>query len=201
MTDAKTERAMAAGGGDSVERADGTEEEPDLATALAERDEYLDQLQRSRAEFANLRRRVEQERSQIREIANQALLAQLVPVLDDFQRALAAVPEDQRQTPLVQGLELIERKFWAVLERSGVSPIEAAGQAFDPSLHEAVDTVPGTAANTVVDVYQTGYRLGQRVLRPAAVKVGDPADGRKDNRDAAKDVERAELQGQRATSD
>ena len=147
-------------------------EAPDLDAVLAERDDYLEQLQRSRADFANFRRRTEQERAQIREIANQVLLAQLVPVLDDFQRALAAVPEDQRETPLVQGLELIERKFWGVLERAGVTPIEAVGQPFDPALHEAVDSVPGTAADTVVDVYQTGYRLGQGLLRPAMVKVG-----------------------------
>ncbi len=145
---------------------------PDLAAAIAERDGYLDQLQRSRAEFANFRRRTEQERAQIREIANQALLAQFLPVLDDLQRALAAVPEAERGAALVQGLQLIERKFWGVLERAGVAPIEAVGQPFDPALHEAVESVPGTAADTVVDVYQPGYRLGQSLLRPAMVKVG-----------------------------
>ncbi len=145
----------------------------DLKAVLAERDSYLDQLQRSRADLANFRRRTEQERAQIREIANQALLSQLLPVLDDFQRALAAVPEAERATPLVEGLTLIERKFWSVLERAGVRPLEVEGQAFDPSLHEAVESVPGSAANTVVDVYQPGYRIGQTLLRPAIVKLGD----------------------------
>lgn len=153
-------------------------EAADIETILAERDSYLDQLQRSRADLANFRRRTEQERAQIREIANQALVSQLLPVLDDLQRALAAVPESERTTPLVQGLTLIERKFWSVLERVGVKPLDAEGQAFDPALHEAVESVPGSAANTVVGVYQPGYRIGQTLLRPAIVKLGDaPADG------------------------
>jgi len=182
VTDAETRRTTMNGEEEPVSDIDANGAsppvaEPDatqLATVTAERDRYLDQLQRSRAEFANFRRRTEQERTQIREIANHALLAQFLPILDDFQRALAAVPEDQRQTPLVQGLELIERKFWSVLERVGVSPIESIGQPFDPSLHEAVDTVPGTSATTVIDVYQPGYRLGHNLLRPAMVRVGDP---------------------------
>ena len=86
---------------------------------------------------------------------------------------MAAVPAEARNEPWVQGLALIERKFWGVLERAGVSLIEAGGQPFDPAVHEAVDSVPGSAADTVVDVYQTGYRLGQTLLRPAMVKVGD----------------------------
>lgn len=148
---------------------------PELATVTAERDDYLDQLQRSRAEFANYRRRTEHERSAIREVASQALLAQVLPALDDLQRALAAVPAEQVETPFVQGVRLVERKFWNVLERAGVTPLEAVGQPFDPALHEAVDMVPGTAADTVVDVYQPGYRLGASLLRPAMVRVGDAA--------------------------
>ena len=177
MTDAETRQTTMDGEAERANPIDGNgaapAEAPDLEAVIAERDGYLDQLQRSRAEFANFRRRTEQERAQIREIANQALLAQLLPVLDDFQRALAAVPEEQRQTPLVQGLQLIERKFWGVLERAGLAPIEAVGQPFDPAQHEAVESVPGTAGDTVVDVYQVGYRLGQTLLRPAMVKVGD----------------------------
>ena len=167
--------AERAGPGDGNGAAPAEAVGPDLAAAIAERDGYLDQLQRSRAEFANFRRRTEQERAQIREIANQALLAQFLPVLDDLQRALAAVPEAERGAALVQGLQLIEHKFWGVLERAGVAPIEAVGQPFDPAQHEAVESVPGTAADTVVEVYQPGYRLGQSLLRPAMVKVGSRA--------------------------
>lgn len=144
----------------------------DVPALVAERDEYLDRLQRSVAEFANYRRRTEQERAQVRELANRALLTQLLPVVDDFQRALAAIPEDQRDTSWVQGMALIERKLWNVLERAGVSPIEAQGQPFNPAEHEAIASEPGTANDTVVDVYQPGYRLGEGLLRPAMVKVG-----------------------------
>lgn len=176
MTDADTKQAKPNGEARAEEgfAADGAEPAPDLEKIIAERDEYLDQLQRSRAEFANFRRRNEQERAAIREIASQALLAQLLPVFDDLQRALAAVPADKADDPLVKGVELVERKFWNVLERAGVTPLEAQGQPFDPAQHEAVEAVPGSAANTVVAVYQPGYRLGSALLRPAMVKVGDP---------------------------
>jgi len=150
----------------------------DTAALLAERDAYLDQLQRSRADFANFRRRTEQERAQIREIASHVLLTQFLPVYDDLQRAMTAIPDETRDEPWVQGLALIERKFWNVLDRAGVTPIEARGQPFDPALHEAVDSVPGSTATTVIDVYQSGYRLGQTLLRPAMVKVGDGVDSR-----------------------
>ncbi len=163
------------------------EEPRDLAALAAERDAFLDQLQRSRAEFANFRRRTELERAQIREVANQALLAQLLPVLDDFRRALAAVPEAERDAALVHGLSLIERKFWGVLERAGVAPIEALGKPFDPAEHEAVESVPGTAADTVVGVYQDGFRLGQTLLRPAMVKVGGGQPSTAGGQDAADD--------------
>ena len=180
MTDAETQKTTMNGEAqaDPIEgNGAAPAEAPELAAVIAERDDYLDQLQRSRADFANFRRRTEQERAQVRQIANQVLLAQLLPVLDDLQRALANVPDNQRDTPLAQGLQLIERKLWGVLERAGVTPIAAVGQPFDPALHEAVDSVPGTAADTVVDVYQTGYRLGDSLLRPALVKVGDAAGG------------------------
>lgn len=145
---------------------------PDLATVTAERDEYLDQLQRSRAEFVNFRRRTEQERAQARELANRALLAQLLPVVDDFARAVESIPAEQRETPWVQGISLIERKLWGVLERQGVSIVEALGQPFDPAEHEAIASDEGSAADTVVEIYQPGYRLGEMLLRPAIVKVG-----------------------------
>lgn len=149
---------------------------PDVAALTAERDSYLDQLKRSLAEFANYRRRVDQERAQARELATRDLLRALVPIVDDFQRALAAVPEELRGNPWVQGVHLIERKLVALLEREGVTPIEALGQPFDPGLHEAVATEPGSTQNIVVEVYQKGYRHGQHLLRPAMVKVGDKVE-------------------------
>lgn len=146
----------------------------DLEAVLAERDSYLEQLQRSRADFANFRRRTEQDWQQARERANRALISKLLPVVDDFQRALEAVPVDKRETPWITGLTLIERKLWDILEKEGLQPIPALGQQFDPALHEAIASDPDHPGDTVIDVFQTGYRLGDGVLRPAMVRVGAP---------------------------
>jgi len=148
----------------------------ELATVVAERDGYLDQLQRTMAEFANYRRRVEVDRVQAREVASRDLLRQLVPVLDDLQRALGSVAEDQLETSWVQGVLMIERKLNGLLEREGVTPIEAIGQPFDPAFHEAVASDPGTDGQTVVEVYQAGYKHRNNLLRPAMVRVGARMD-------------------------
>lgn len=148
-------------------------EDLDIDALIAERNDFLDQLKRTMAEFANYRRRVDQEREQMREVASRGILTQMVPVLDDFQRAIASAPADQLETPWAQGVQNIERKFAGVLERAGVKPVEALGQPFDPAFHEAVATDPGSSGTHVVEVYQTGYRLGNSLLRPAMVKVGD----------------------------
>jgi len=145
----------------------------ELESVVAERDGYLDQLQRTLAEFANYRRRVDQERNQAREFATRDLLRQLVPVLDDLQRAIGSIAEDQRETSWVQGVNMIERKLNGLLEREGVTPIDAIGQPFDPALHEAVASDPDSAGQTVVEVYQAGYRHKNNLLRPAMVRVGD----------------------------
>ncbi|HET8523501.1 MAG TPA: nucleotide exchange factor GrpE, partial [Thermomicrobiales bacterium] len=84
-----------------------------------------------------------------------------------------ASPEHPADKSWVDGISHIERKFAGVLERAGVTPIDALGQPFDPAIHEAVATEPGSTGSTVTEVYQTGYRLGQSLLRPAMVKVGD----------------------------
>jgi molecular chaperone GrpE len=147
--------------------------EPTLESVSAERDNFLDQLQRTLADFANYRRRVDQERVQAREFATRDLLRQLVPVLDDLKRALGSIPEENRDTAWVQGVQLIERKLVALLEREGVTPIDAVGQPFDPALHEAVASDPGSNGQTVVEVYQSGYRHRNNLLRPAMVRVGD----------------------------
>jgi molecular chaperone GrpE len=108
----------------------------------------------------------------LREFAYQGLLVQLLPVLDDLQRALAAASEEREDDPLLKGVRLVEQKFASVLERIGVTPFGASGEPFDPKIHEAVDVDAGSAGDTIVDVYQTGYRLGQSLIRPAMVKVG-----------------------------
>ncbi len=149
---------------------------PDLIDQLqhvtGERDEYLDQLQRSRAEFINFRRRTEQERAMLRQLVTRDVLAQFLPVVDDIQRALAAMPEAERESGWVKGVAMIETKLSGVLDRAGVTLVEALGLTFDPSIHEAVATEPGTDGSTVVEVYQPGYRIRDLLLRPAMVKTG-----------------------------
>jgi molecular chaperone GrpE len=149
----------------------------DLETVAAERDRYLDQLQRTAADFANYRRRTEQERAQQRLTANEQLLREIVPVLDDLQRGLGALPPDERDSKFAEGMRWVEQKFLTTLKKHGVTPIESLGQTFDPSVHEAVEADPA-GGDTVVAVYAPGYRLGNDVLRPAMVKVGTESRSR-----------------------
>ena len=152
-----------------------TEAEAEAAAELdamtAERDRYLEQLQRTTAEYANYRRRTEQDRERQRLAANEQLLREFVPVLDDFQRGLASVPENDETASMISGLRLVEQKFLNTLRKHGVTPVESLGLVFDPSVHEAVELDP-RGGDTVVAVYQPGYRLGDGMLRPAMVKVG-----------------------------
>ena len=138
--------------------------------------EYLEALQRERASFINYKRRVEQERADTTQYAAVNLLKKLLPVMDDFDRALDAVPEaDRKSNKWLQGLELIVRKFHTIMEQEGVEVIDALGQPFDPNLHEAVafedNSEGGEHADTVSDVYANGYKLKDKVLKPAMVKV------------------------------
>ena len=143
-----------------------------IESLSAERDQLIDQLQRSVADYQNYRRRTEQDRLRIREFATKDVLTSVLPILDDLQRALGAIPPDDRTTGIGAGVSAIERKFLGVLERNGVQPVGAIGDPFDPALHEAVATDDSGDQSTIVEVYQTGYRLGDTVLRPAMVKVG-----------------------------
>jgi molecular chaperone GrpE len=139
--------------------------------------EYLDALQRERAGFINYRRRTEQERSEMAQYAALSLIKKLLPVVDDFDRALASIPEKERkENKWVEGVELIARKLHNILEQEGVQPIEALGQPFDPNLHEAVAFEDNAESNdkhedTVSAVFSKGYKMHDRVIRPAMVKV------------------------------
>jgi len=163
-----------------MESANESEEAPAAQDTNQQRDlaaEYLDALQRERASFINYRRRTDQERAELTQYATSNLLKKLLPVVDDFDRALAAIPaEERKDNRWVEGVELIARKLHAILEQEGVEPIEALGQPFDPNLHEAVafEENPdgsGDHQDTVSDVFSKGYKLRDRVLRPAMVKV------------------------------
>jgi molecular chaperone GrpE len=144
-----------------------------IAELVAERDNYLDQLQRTAADYANYRRRTETERVQMRKNATRELLTELAPIADDFERAIANIPEAQANSSLAEGVRLIERKLAGLLERQDVHKIEALGQPFDPALHEAVAQDPDNTENVVVEVYQNGYTLGDQLLRPVMVRVGN----------------------------
>jgi molecular chaperone GrpE len=150
--------------------------EPQASADGGQRDlaaEYLDALQRERASFLNYKRRVEQDREEAAYKATANVLKKLLGVVDDFDRAVAHLPEEAKNVPWVEGVLAIHRKLNAVLESEGVEKIEAQGQQFDPNLHEAVafdDTGDGHE-DTVAEVYANGYKVRDRVLRPAMVKV------------------------------
>ena len=127
--------------------------------------------QRAAADFQNYKRRVEQEREEVARLANAALIINLLPLMDDLERALASVDTRLAGMTWLDGLRLIHRKFQALLEMSGVTEIEADGEDFDPNVHEAVTFGEGEE-NKVISVVQKGYRLGGRVLRPSLVVVG-----------------------------
>ena len=129
---------------------------------------------RSAADFANYKRRTEEERATVAQFASSLLIGKLLSVLDDFDRALDNVPSDAHD-PWVEGVRLTERKLRSVLESEGVTQIEAIGQPFDPNVHEAVVHEETTEApdNAVIGELQRGYRLHDRVLRPALVKVAN----------------------------
>ncbi|MCZ7542366.1 MAG: nucleotide exchange factor GrpE [Anaerolineae bacterium] len=147
--------------------------EAQLAEAEAKAAEYLDGWQRERAELANYRKRVERERAEMYLNAKLEMAGRLFPVLDDFERAADNIPEDARETEWANGIMLIYRKLQSILEAEGIVEIEALGQPFDPAFHEAIsqDEDDAYEADHVIDVLQKGYRHGDRVLRPAMVRV------------------------------
>jgi len=160
--------------GDNLQDIDTNDPALELETLMAERDQLIDQLQRSVAEFQNFRRRTEADRFRMRELATQDVMRALLPIADDLQRAIANTPADQQGSALGEGIVAIERKFMGVLERNGVTTIGAVGELFDPAVHEAVATDDSGEQTHIVEMYQVGFRQGDTVLRPAMVKVGQP---------------------------
>jgi molecular chaperone GrpE len=152
-------------------------EEPDaLAVATQQRDEYLDALQRLKAEFDNYRKRVAREQEQVVTRAAERLVKQLLPMLDDLERAVEAAGE-HGETTVADGVRLVHRALADLLTREGLVEVETGGD-FDPHTQEALLTQPSDAPEgAVIQVLQKGYRLGDHVLRPARVVVssGPPA--------------------------
>jgi molecular chaperone GrpE len=136
--------------------------------------EHRSNWHRAAADFANYKRRTDEERATLGQFSNAVLISKLLGVLDDFDRALENVPPDAHES-WVDGVRLVERKLRNVLESEGVTPIEAVGQPFDPNLHEAVvhEETADHPDNHVIDEVQRGYRLHDRVIRPSLVRVAN----------------------------
>ena len=134
-----------------------------------------DRLLRLAADFENYKKRAARERQEYVALANERLIGELLPILDDLERALAAAEEHQ-EAQLEEGVRLVHRSLAGLLERHGVKPIETGGQ-FDPHVHEALLSQPSEAEEgSVIDVVQKGYKLGDRVVRPARVVVAAPQE-------------------------
>lgn len=143
-----------------------------LAEEKAKAETNLDGWQRAQADFINYKRRSEQERQDIGKFAHAALMLNLLPVLDDLERAFASIPSQIANQDWVGGVKLIERKLRVALEAQGLSEIKSLGEPFDPNLHEAVMQGKGEE-NIVVGEIQKGYKLHDRVIRPSIVAVGN----------------------------
>jgi molecular chaperone GrpE len=142
-----------------------------LAEAEARRDEYLGDLQRVAADFDNYRKRVVQQQAELSRVVSARVVAKLLPVLDDLERALDAA-EQHEETKVIEGVRLTQAALTAALASEGLTEIDAAG-TFDPHVHEALlaQPVEGAEPGTIVEVVQRGYRLGDTVVRPARVIV------------------------------
>ena len=146
-----------------------------VAALQAERDELFDRLQRLAAEFDNFRKRNARENAALAERANERLVKELIPILDDLGRALEAAAEHE-EAKLEEGVRLVHRSLDDLLTKEGLSEIDTEGR-FDPHVHEALLSQPSDAdEGAVIEVVQKGYKLGDKVLRPARVVVAAPRE-------------------------
>jgi molecular chaperone GrpE len=146
-------------------------EEDPLARVERERDEYLDLARRAQADFENYRKRAAREAAAAGERAKSGLVRELLPVVDNLERALASAEESEQH--LAEGVRLVHAELIAVLERHGVESFDPSGQSFDPTLHEALSTrsEDGAESGVILDVVEKGYKANGSVLRPARVVV------------------------------
>ncbi|MCL4250071.1 MAG: nucleotide exchange factor GrpE [Anaerolineae bacterium] len=135
--------------------------------------EYLEGWQRARAEFANYKKRVERELSENHQMSMGTAFKSLLPIVDDFDRALASVPAEIKDDPWVNGVAMVQRKLYKMMEDNGVVAFDPVGEMFDPNRHEAIGTDPESDAPSgqITLTMQRGYMIGDRVLRPALVRV------------------------------
>lgn len=158
--------------------AEATEQAPELSEldkAVADAAEWKDKYVRLYAEFDNYKRRTSKERIDLLKTANEDLMSSLIPVMDDFDRALKNIPATEETKVLREGVELIHNKFNKTLTQKGLTPMNAQGQVFDTELHEAITQIPAPTADLkgkVVDEVEKGYLLGEKVIRYAKVVIG-----------------------------
>jgi molecular chaperone GrpE len=178
QVEAAPTNGAAAASGEALAAPDIAALQRELEAALAKSAEYLDGWQRSQAEFQNYKRRVERERTEMMQGMTGKVIARYLDILDDFDRAMRGQPApaevaDADWPKWAEGINLIYRKFQNVLDAEGVTRIEAEGKDFDPNLHEAVvhEESDGHASGQIIEVLRHGYKLGDRVIRPALVKV------------------------------
>lgn len=154
------------------------EELAELRKKAAERDQYLDLAQRSRAEFENYQKRSSREREQERKYAYTPLALDLLPVIDNLERAMAAAKQAGETGPLVQGVAMVHTQFLDLLKRHGITRIEAEGEPFDPNVHQALMQQPArdVEPGTVLQVVEHGYVNQDRVLRPAKVVIATKSE-------------------------
>jgi molecular chaperone GrpE len=139
-----------------------------LSDAESKTSEYKDNWLRAQAEFQNFRRRLDRDNEMMHATMKGDIIKKLLPVLDDLERALQNRSADD---PWANGIELVARKFQTILENEGVKKIEAVGTEFDPNFHEAISHEPADGTQHVIGVLQNGYMIGERVIRPALVRV------------------------------
>ena len=138
-------------------------------------EELTDRLTRQMAEFDNFRKRTEKEKSQMYEIGAKDIIEKILPVVDNFERGIAAVPEEEKSNPFAEGMEKIYKQLMTTLEEIGVKPIEAVGQEFDPDFHNAVMHVEDeeVGENIITEEFQKGYTYKDFVVRHSMVKVAN----------------------------
>ena len=138
-------------------------------------EDLTDKLRRQMAEFDNFRKRTEKEKSGMFEMGAKSVVEKLLPVVDNFERGLASVPEDQKEDPFVAGVDKVYKQLLTVFDELGVKPIEAVGQPFDPNFHNAVMHVEDDeqGENVVVEEFQKGYMYHDSVVRHSMVKVAN----------------------------
>lgn len=168
--------------GASEEEPEKAEEEPEKMKKKKKKEkweerieELEDRVKRQMAEFDNFRKRTEKEKSHMYEVGAKDVIEKILPVVDNFERGLASVPEDQKSDPVIDGMEKVYRQLMTILTDLGVTPIEAVGEEFDPNYHNAVMHVEDEeyGENIVVEEFQKGYTYHDAVVRHSMVKVAN----------------------------